>query len=492
MAYEAVIGLEVHAQLTTRTKLFCGCRAEFGAPPNSRTCPVCLGLPGALPALNGAAVTLGLKVALATGCRIPRRSLFARKSYFYPDLPKGYQITQYEEPLAQAGHLEVPLEGVVLDLGLARIHLEEDAGKSLHVAEPERATLVDLNRAGVPLVEIVTEPQLRSGRQARACVEELRRLLMYLDVCDGNLYAGSLRCDANVSVCPAGSRDLGAKVEIKNLNSLRAVQLALDHEIARQSACLDAGEVVREETRGWDPDAGRTVVQRVKEQAPDYRYFPEPDLPPLQVTQAEIAALRRELPELPRPRAERLAREHGLPAEAVAVLTATRDLADYFEATARALGDARSAAGWIQTEVLQALHARNHEIRDFPVGPQALARLLALLREGILSGRLAKEVFQQMLATGEEAAAVVARLGLRQEGDQAELGDVVRTVLETHPEEVRAYRSGRAKLLTWFMGQAMARTQGRADPQLLRRILVQQLSADREKSPADDGTPDRC
>jgi aspartyl-tRNA(Asn)/glutamyl-tRNA(Gln) amidotransferase subunit B len=492
VTYEAVIGLEVHAQLTTRTKLFCGCGAEFGAPPNSRTCPVCLGLPGALPALNGAAVAMALKVALATGCRIPARSLFARKSYFYPDLPKGYQITQYEEPLALAGHLEVPLDSAVLDLGITRIHLEEDAGKSLHVVEPERATLVDLNRAGVPLVEIVTEPQLRDGRQARACVEELRRLLMYLDVCDGNLYAGSLRCDANVSVRAAGSEVLGAKVEIKNLNSLRAVQLALDHEIARQSASLEAGHSVREETRGWDPDAGRTLIQRVKERAPDYRYFPEPDLPPLLVTQTEMATLRRKLPELPRARAERLVREHGLPAEAVAVLTATRDLADYFEATVRTLGDARSAAGWIQTEVLQVLHARNLEIRDFPIGPPALARLLELVREGTLSGRLAKEVFQQMLATGEEAAAVVARLGLRQEVDAAELGNVVRAVLEAHPQEVRAYRSGQAKLLTWFMGQAMSRTQGRADPQLLRRILVEQLSVDREGSPSDGETPDRC
>lgn len=472
---EAVIGLEIHAQLKTRTKIFCGCLAEFGGPPNTHICPVCLGLPGALPALNERAVTLALRVAAALGCEVAPCSFFARKNYFYPDLPKGYQITQYEQPLATGGAIafRAGAKQGEQELRIARIHLEEDAGKLIH--EPDR-TLIDYNRAGVPLLEIVTGPDLRTGEQAHACLRRLRQILIYLDACDGNLEEGSLRCDANVSLRMAGG-DLGAKVEIKNLNSFRGVWKALDHEIARQSALLAWGEEVVRETRGWDAATGTTVPQRRKEESDDYRYFPEPDLTPLLIGEAETAAAVASLPELPAAREARLAREHGLPHAVATQLCEEPSLADYFEATARALGDGRAAANWMLTEVLAVLKERSVAIVDLPIVPEALAGLLALMRDGHLSGRAAKRVFAEMSVTGEPAPAVMARLGLEQISDAVTLSAAIKAVMAAHPTEVAAYRRGKTALLGFFVGRVVAATGGRANPNMVSRLLADALES---------------
>lgn len=475
MGVEAVIGLEVHAQLATRTKLFCSCPAAFGAAPNAHVCPVCLGLPGALPVLNGQAVALALRVAEALGADIARRSAFARKNYFYPDLPKNYQITQYEEPLAANGRLEVPVPGATRPVRVVRLHLEEDAGKLVHDPAGAGATLVDLNRAGVPLLEIVTAPDLRGGAEAQACLARLRRTLLYLGACDGGMEEGSLRCDANVSVRPRGSAALGVKVEVKNVNSLRGLRRAIDHEAARQAQLLAEGSRVAPETRGWDADAGRTVPMRSKEGEPDYRYFPEPDLPPLVLAEAEIAAARAALPELPDAREARLAREWGLTPDDAALLTDTPALADYLEATARALGDGPAAAHWIATELLKAAHELGASVAAFPVPPAALAGLLRLVRDGEVSGRAAKEVFAEMVATGAGAADVVARRGLRQLSDAEAIRPAVEHVLDAHPREVAAYLGGKRGLLAFFVGLVLRETGGRASPPLASRLVAEAL-----------------
>ncbi len=476
MDFEAVIGLEVHAQLKTRTKMFCACRTDFGAPPNTLTCPVCLGLPGVLPVVNARAVELALRLGLAVSARIERRSVFARKNYFYPDMPKNYQISQYELPLCRGGHLDVRIGDQTRRVGLERIHLEEDAGKSLHAAGPRAATRLDYNRAGVPLLEIVSLPELRGGEEARAWLTRLRQLLLHLDICDGNLEEGSLRCDANVSVRPRGATELGAKTEIKNLNSFRGVERALDHEIARHAATLARGEALEQATYTWDAAAGRTVFMRSKEFAHDYRYFPEPDLPPLVVTEAELAAVAAALPELPAAREERLRRQYALPAYDAAVLTDTPALADYFEATARVLGDGKQASNWIMGEVLKVVNERGLDVADFPVSPAELAGLLALVRDGAISGKIAKEVFAEMLATGAAAAAIVAARGLRQDSDAPALAALVETVLAAHPQEVAAYHGGRTGILGFFVGQVLKATGGQANPALVNDLVQSGLA----------------
>ncbi len=522
-ATAARVGLEIHARLRTRSKLFCACAADYGAPPNSRTCPVCLGLPGSLPVLNGRAVELALRVALAVGARPAPRSAFARKSYFYPDLPRNYQITQYERPLAVGGALALGAGPRRRRVRIERLHLEEDAGRLLHGGGGPAAapTRVDLNRAGTPLLEIVTAPDLRDGEEAAELLRRLRRLLLHLEACDGNLEEGSLRCDANVSLggddAPGGGaaasvrpgagagRPPGAPpglVEIKNLNSFGALRRAVAHEIERQGAVLAAGGRIERQTRGWDATGARTVFLRSKERAHDYRYFPEPDLPPLVVAEALVERVARSLPEPPEERARRLAREHGLSRERADLLCETPELAGYFEAVAADLaggrgdgpggagkggpaaeGSSRSAdaaagrlvAGWLATEVLGHLRRAGLTVESLPVPPGRMARLLRLIRDGVVSRRAAREVLAAMLATGQEPEALVRSLGLERTDDPAELTAAAAAVLAAHPDEVAAYLRGRRGLLAFFMGRLMGRTEGRADPQAARRALLDLL-----------------
>ncbi len=469
-AWEVVIGLEVHAQLRTASKIFCACAAGFGGEPNSRCCPVCLGLPGALPVLNRRAVELGLRVALATDCRIARLSLFARKHYFYPDLPKGYQISQYEQPLAEAGHLDIAVAGAARRIRIRRIHLEEDAGKSLH---GKGGTQVDLNRAGVPLIEIVSEPDLARPEEAHEYLLRLRQLLVTLAVCDGSMEEGSLRCDANVSLRRPGE-PLGVKTELKNLNSFRGVEAALRSEIARQAALLEAGGRVEPETLLWDAGARQARPMRGKEETEDYRYLPEPDLLPLVVDAAWLEAVRAAQPELPAARARRYQQALGLSAYDADVLTAEPELAAYFEAVATALGDAKPAANWVMGEVLRRA-APGASLAAFPVTPAALADLLGRVQAGELSNSAAKSVFERMAAEGGEASLWIERLALRRLDDSAALAGQAEALIAASPQELARYRAGEAKLFGWFVGQLMAATQGRADPREVSRLLRERL-----------------
>jgi aspartyl-tRNA(Asn)/glutamyl-tRNA(Gln) amidotransferase subunit B len=478
--YEAVIGLEVHAQLLTRTKLFCGCENRFGAPPNTLVCPVCLGLPGALPVLNRQAVTLALRAAVATGCTVPPVSAFERKNYFYPDLPKGYQISQYARPLATGGSVAIQTpDGAERRVRLARIHMEEDAGKLLHEGFPWSGEMsgVDLNRAGVPLIEIVSEPDLHAAAEAHAYLTALRAILVYAEVSDGNMEEGSLRCDANVSVRPRGSEALGTRTEIKNLNSFRNVARALEHEIGRQAAVVESGREVVQETRLWNAERGETAPMRSKEEAHDYRYFPEPDLPLLAVSAPWIEEARRSLPELPADRRRRFVGEYALPAYDAGVLTEEKDVADYFEAVARACGNAKAASNWVMTEVLRKAKESERGVRSSPVRPEALARLVKLVDAGTISGRTAKDVFERMWASGEEPEAIVEREGLTQLSDEAALEALVTEVVASSPSQAASYRAGKEAALGWFVGQVMKRTGGRANPQRVNALLHKVLAA---------------
>ncbi|MBI5481549.1 MAG: Asp-tRNA(Asn)/Glu-tRNA(Gln) amidotransferase subunit GatB [Deltaproteobacteria bacterium] len=474
VVYEAVIGLEVHAQLLTRSKIFSGSSTEFGAPPNTHVDPVCLGLPGVLPVLNRAAVDCALRLALATGCTVRRRTRFARKHYFYPDLPKGYQISQYEEPIAEHGAVDFEVGGQARRGRLRRIHLEEDAGKNVHRGT---TSLVDFNRAGVPLVEIVSEPDLRSADEAAGFMRTLRQLVRWLGICDGNLEEGSLRCDANVSLRPRGRAEYGVKTELKNINSFKFVRDAVAHEIARQEAVLRDGAAVVAETRLWDADRGRSAAMRSKEEAHDYRYFPEPDLPPLVIDEAWLAAAQGQLPDLPSARCARFVADYGLPPGDAATLTAERDLSDYFEAAACAHGDGRTVAHWVLGEVLRALKRTGAAATAAPVGPLQLAGLCDLVRDGTISGKIAKEVFAHMVTTGRGAGAVVAELGLARLSDPAALEAACRAAVAGNPRQVAQYRAGKTKVLGFFVGEVMKATRGQADPAVVNDILRRLLDA---------------
>ena len=473
--YEPVIGLEVHVHLLTRTKIFCGCRNRFGDAPNTNVCPVCLGLPGALPVLNREAVTLALRAALATHCTVHETSVFARKNYFYPDLPKGYQISQYERPLATDGHLDVPAGGALRRVRIHRIHMEEDAGKLLHEGHPWSAEQsgVDYNRSGVPLIEIVTDPDLRGADEAHAYLSALRAVLLYAGVSDVNMEEGSLRCDANVSVRPRGRERYGTRAEIKNLNSFRNVARAIEHEISRQAAVLDAGGAVEQETRLWNADRGETAPLRSKEEAHDYRYFPEPDLPPLVVSAGWLDDVRRSLPELPAQKRARFVAEHGLPEYDAGVLTSSREIADYFEAVARESGQAKAASNWVMTDVLRKL--KDAESAEVPVPPASLAALIRMVEQAKISGRTARDVFETMWATRESPDAIVAREGLAQVSDEAALQAAVDAVVAQSPEQVATYRGGKAATLGWFVGQVMRRMGGKANPQVVQALLKKAL-----------------
>jgi len=479
---EAIIGLEVHVQLRTRTKLFCACRNAYGAPPNSLTCPVCLGLPGALPVLNGEAVRMAVALGLALGAEIRPRSAFYRKQYFYPDLPKGYQITQGPVAVVEGGTLEIPGDPAVRGDGgpvrirLERAHLEEDAGKSSHDWS-ETESFVDLNRAGVPLLEIVGAPDLRSPQEASECLKALHRLVVFLGICDGNLEEGSFRCDANISLRPSGSRAFGTRVEVKNLNSFRFVKQALAFEIARQGDLLARGGVVAQETRGWDAAAGESRAQRTKEAAMDYRYFPEPDLPPLEVAPAEVEAVRITLPELPEARIQRYRTAYGLPEEEARTLLQSPAFAAFFEAVAQASGEGRQAANWMLGEVSRALNERGGTIEALGLAPEALAELIRLVTQGSLNLGTAREAVFPALLTGEGSAAeIVARKGLAQVADPGAIAEQVQAVLSAHPEVVAQIRAGRANLKGFLVGQVLKAGGGRLDPRRVNEALDEVLA----------------
>jgi len=463
LSWEAVIGLEVHARLSTHTKIFCGCATTFGAPPNTNVCPICLGYPGALPALNRRAVELAIRMGLATGCTVHTRSVFARKNYFYPDLPKGYQISQFDEPLAT--------DGRVLGVRIRRIHMEEDAGKLLHERD---ASLVDLNRAGTPLIEIVSEPDITSSEQATAYLTRLRQILMYTEVCDGNMEEGSLRCDANVSVRRAGE-PLGTRTEVKNLNSFRFLGRAIEYEIERQISVLEGSGTIVQETRLFDVAANETRVMRSKEEAHDYRYFPEPDLYTLAVEASWIDGVRGSLPALPDARIERYQREHGISAVDAEVLVANREVADYFERVARDAGNARAAANWTRNEVLRVLNEQKIDIHAFRVTPEMLARLIRLIDSGAIGGKAAKEVFEEMAASGAAPDEIVERNGLAQVSDPDAIREAARRVVQANEAQVTQYRAGTAKIFGYLVGQLMKETRGKANAELANRILRELL-----------------
>ncbi len=478
MSYEPVIGLEVHAQILTESKIFCGCSTRFGEAPNRNTCPVCMGFPGVLPVLNRKVVEHTIRTGLATHCTIARQSRWARKNYFYPDLPKGYQISQYELPLCTGGHVDVSVDGASKRVRLTRIHMEEDAGKNIHDVRGDHS-LVDLNRAGVPLMEIVSEPDMRSPDEAGDYLRTLRSILEYLEVCDGNMEEGSFRCDANVSLRPEGDEELGVKVEIKNLNSFKAVEKALEHEIRRQGQVLTEGDTVVQETRLWDPDAEVTRAMRTKESAHDYRYFPDPDLLPLEIDDEWIGEIRATLPELARERHARFMDEYGLPAYDADILTQRRDVADYFEDAVKAHANPKAIANWLMSDLFRVLKERKLDtalrIESWPVAAMDLARMVRLVDEGTISGKLAKTVFNEMLETGKDPDAIVKEKGLEQVSDTGTLETAVDEVLSACEAQVAEYRAGKEKVLGFLVGQVMKATRGKANPQMVNEILRSKL-----------------
>ncbi len=473
--YEAVVGMEVHAQLLTESKLFCGCSTQFGAEPNTQVCQVCLGFPGVLPVLNEKAVEFVVKTGLALNCEIATESIFARKNYFYPDLPKAYQITQYETPLCRKGWLEIEVDGKVKRIGITRVHLEEDTGKTFHTGGD--ASLVDYNRSGVPLMEIVSEPDIRSAEEARAYLVALRQILRYLGVCDGNMEQGSLRCEPNISVRPVGQEEFGTKVELKNLNSFKAVYNGVKYEVDRQIRALKRGEKLVQETRRYFADTGKTATMRSKESAHDYRYFPEPDLLQLQLSQEYIEEVKANLPELPAAKRRRFQEEYGLSAYDAGVLCDDAKVADYFEATVKAGADPKPAANWIMGDFQGAANEAQIAIYESKVTPEALAELVKLTQEGTISSKIAKQVFAELFATGESPKAIVEKRGLVQISDEGAVEALVEQVLQENQDSVQAYLKGKEKIKGFLVGQCMKASKGKVNPQKVNEILARKLEA---------------
>ena len=474
MNYEAVIGLEVHAQLQTNTKIFCGCETAFGEEANTRTCPVCIGMPGVLPVLNRKAVEYSIKTGLATHCTISPSSRFARKNYFYPDLPKGYQISQYELPLCEKGHVEIVVDGAVKRIGLTRIHLEEDAGKNLHQAGGS-ASLVDLNRAGTPLMEIVSEPDIRTPDEAVEYLKKLRAILRYIEVSDADMEKGNFRCDCNVSIRPAGSKELGTRAEVKNVNSFKFVQKALEYEIKRQAQVLDEGGRVVQETRLFDSTKGVTFSMRSKEEAHDYRYFPEPDLVPVVTAKETIEAIRATIPELPDAKRERFVKDYGLPEYDADMLTQSRALAAYYEEAAKQSGQPKVISNWMMGELMRLLNADGKEIEACPVPPDRLAGMVKMISDGTISTKIAKTVFEEMYKSGKDASTVVQEQGLTQVSDSGAIEQIIADVIKANPAQHADYRAGKEKLFGFFVGQVMKASKGKANPDLVNQLLKKKL-----------------
>ncbi len=481
MEYEAVIGLEIHVELSTRSKMFCGCRVEFGGEPNTRTCPVCLAHPGALPVINRQAIRYLCRIALALDCSIPEVSVFHRKNYFYPDLPKGYQISQYDQPFAVDGGLETVVDGERVRIGIERVHMEEDTAKNVHAGESGRIagsvySLIDFNRSGTPLVEIVTRPDIRSPQMARAFLNDLKNTLLYLDVSDCNMEEGSLRCDANVSIRPAGTSELGVKTELKNMNSFRHLEKGLAQEIERQKQILEEGGRVVQQTVHFDVATGTISALRSKEEAHDYRYFPEPDLLPLRIGAETVEQVRQEMPELPAVRAERYVSEYGLPDYDARVLTSDRQLAEFFEECTGIYGDAKKVSNWVMGELLAWLNESGSDLEGCKATPAALAELLGMVDGGEVNANTAKEVFAEICSTGAAPAEIVKEKGLGQISDESELEQLAAAVLEENPKQLEQYRAGKEKVIGFFVGQVMKKTGGRANPKLVNQVLRKKLS----------------
>ena len=473
MNFETVIGLEIHAQLKTNTKIFCGCALSFGDSPNSHTCPVCLGMPGVLPVLNKKVVEFAIKMGLATGSHVNRFNQFARKNYFYPDLPKGYQTSQFDLPIIERGAVEIDVDGAKKTIGITRMHMEEDAGKLIH-DEREPLSYVDLNRTGTPLLEIVSEPDLRSPQEAYAYLKKIHAILRYLDICDGNMQEGSFRCDANISLRPMGQEEFGTRTELKNMNSFRNVQNALEYEVRRQRDLLLDGEKVIQETLLWNPDTNRTESMRGKEDAHDYRYFPCPDLVPVDIDEAWIEEIRSSLPELPDQRKNRFIEEYNLPEYDAAILTGLRELADYFETAAELCSNAKKVSNWIMTELLREL--KGEEISSCKVTPKQLGELMAMVEKGTISGKIAKTLFTDMLVSGQDPAVLVKEKNLVQVSDEGELLAMVEEIVAANPEQAEQFRQGKTKVMGFFVGQLMKQTKGKANPQMANELFAKTLS----------------
>jgi len=471
MAYETVIGLEVHVELGTRTKIFCGCEVQFGAAPNTRVCPVCLGSPGVLPVLNAQALALGIRAALALNCVVRTSSKFDRKNYFYPDSPKAYQISQYDEPIGENGHIDIVVAGQTRRIGITRVHLEEDAGKLTHSTFGD-ASYVDLNRVGIPLIEIVSEPDIRSPEEARLYLEELKAIMQYCQVSECKMEEGSLRCDANISLRPVGDVTLGTKTEIKNMNSFRNVQRGLEYEQLRQADVLRSGGVTVQQTLRWDDNKAQTVVMRSKEDAHDYRYFPDPDLPRIELSTDYIALRQAEIPELPATKRVRFEQIYGLPAYDAAVLTATRALSQFFDETAKLVRDPKLASNWIMGDVLAYLKEADLEIDQLVMTPAKLAELITLIEDGTISTKIAKTVLRDMISSGKDANVIIAEQGLVQISDEGELSVIAQRVLAANPKSVEDYRAGKEKALGSLVGKMMKETKGKANPQVVNRLMV--------------------